>query len=106
MFHICVCRGFVVLRFLPVSHLPWSRFRGAAHAMGLRPEHRALRASICGTPNLGAMCKLAALKQAHCLIPNLSVPRARRSDWGADPWHTLHREYLLCELHRRGESGQ
>jgi hypothetical protein len=40
------------------------------------------------------MCKLACrLKQAHCLIPNLSVPQARRPDWGATPRPALHREY-------------
>jgi hypothetical protein len=59
--------------------------------------------SICGTQNLGSMCKLASLKQAHCLIPNFSVPRARRSDWGANPWPTLHREYCWGDLLGRGD---
>ena len=45
------------------------------------------------------MCKLAwRLKQAHCLIPNLSVPQARRPDWGATPRPALHREYWIGGL--------
>jgi hypothetical protein len=41
----------------------------------------------------GEAAELAALRQTPPLIPNFSVPRARRSDWGANPWPTLHREY-------------
>jgi hypothetical protein len=48
----------------------------------------------------GEAAELAALRQTPPLIPNFSVPRARRSDGGANPWPTLHREYWLGELLR------